>query len=83
MSPRTIKTCSWLHKWSEPTNDFKSIALDARIAQVLGERKVGEGFMHTMFRLHVDTQWSPGAIAVQNRGKEGLTSLNNSLTIRP
>jgi len=38
----------------EPTGDFKSIAVDARTAQVLGERKVGEGFMHVMFKLHVD-----------------------------
>ena len=38
----------------EPTNDFKSIAVDARTGQVLGEFKVGEGFMDLMLRLHVD-----------------------------
>ncbi|WP_077035289.1 PepSY domain-containing protein [Pelomonas sp. KK5] len=38
----------------EPTNDFKSIAVDARTAKVLGEFRVGEGFMDFMLRLHVD-----------------------------
>ncbi|WP_348683588.1 PepSY-associated TM helix domain-containing protein [Acidovorax soli] len=37
-----------------PTDDFKSIAVDARTGAVLSERPVGEGFMHVMFRLHVD-----------------------------
>jgi len=37
-----------------PTDDFKSIAVDARTGEVLGEYKVGEGFMDLMFRLHVD-----------------------------
>lgn len=38
----------------EPTEDFKSIAVDARTGQVVGEYKVDEGFMRLMFRLHVD-----------------------------
>ena len=38
----------------EPTEDFKSVAVDARTGRVLGEFKVGEGFMNLMFRLHVD-----------------------------
>ncbi|MDN3922070.1 PepSY-associated TM helix domain-containing protein [Roseateles violae] len=37
-----------------PTEDFKSIAVDARTARVLGEYRVGEGFMDLMLRLHVD-----------------------------
>ncbi|MFY3382898.1 PepSY-associated TM helix domain-containing protein [Paracidovorax sp. MALMAid1276] len=37
-----------------PTQDFKSIAVDARTAAVLSERPVNEGFMYVMFRLHVD-----------------------------
>ena len=37
-----------------PTEDFKSIVVDARTAQVLGERVFNEGFMHVMLRLHVD-----------------------------
>jgi len=38
----------------EPTEDYKSVAVDARTAEVVGEYKVGEGFMDLMFRLHVD-----------------------------
>ncbi|MCW5222137.1 PepSY domain-containing protein [Verminephrobacter aporrectodeae subsp. tuberculatae] len=38
----------------DPTQDFKSIAVDARTATVLSQRPVGEGFMHVMLRLHVD-----------------------------
>lgn len=38
-----------------PTNDFKSIAVDARTAQVTPQQPVvGEGFMNLMLRLHVD-----------------------------
>ena len=37
-----------------PTEDFKSIAVDARTAAVLSQRPVNEGFMYVMFRLHVD-----------------------------
>ena len=37
-----------------PTEDFKSVVVDARTAQVLGERNFNEGFMHVMLRLHVD-----------------------------
>src|SRR5262245_54081735 len=37
-----------------PTDDFKSIAVDARTGQVLREYRVGEGFMNLMLRLHVD-----------------------------
>ena len=38
----------------EPTMDYKSVTVDARTGQVVGEYKVGEGFMDLMFRLHVD-----------------------------
>lgn len=38
----------------EPTLDYKSVMIDARTAQVVGESKVGEGFMNLMLRLHVD-----------------------------
>jgi uncharacterized iron-regulated membrane protein len=38
----------------EPTEDFKSIAVDARTGEVLGEPPVGAGFVNLMFRLHVD-----------------------------
>lgn len=37
-----------------PTDDFKSIAVDARTGQVLSQVPVGEGFMNLMLRLHVD-----------------------------
>jgi len=38
----------------DPTDDYKSVTVDARTGQVVGEYKVGEGFMDLMFRLHVD-----------------------------
>lgn len=38
----------------EPTDDFKSVAVDARTGLVVREYKVGEGFMNLMLRLHVD-----------------------------
>lgn len=37
-----------------PTDDFRSVAVDARTAQVLAQPRFDEGFMHVMFRLHVD-----------------------------
>jgi uncharacterized iron-regulated membrane protein len=37
-----------------PTDDFKSVAVDARTAQVLAQPKFDEGFMYVMFKLHVD-----------------------------
>ncbi|WP_404932822.1 PepSY-associated TM helix domain-containing protein [Methylibium sp. Root1272] len=37
-----------------PTEDFKSVVVDARTAAVLAEPKFDEGFMHVMFKLHVD-----------------------------
>ena len=38
----------------EPTDDFKSVAVDARTGQVLAQPKFDEGFMWIMFKLHVD-----------------------------
>ncbi len=37
-----------------PTDDFKSVVVDARTAEVLGQPKFDEGFMYVMFKLHVD-----------------------------
>ena len=37
-----------------PTDDFKSVAVDARTAEVLAQPKFDEGFMWVMFKLHVD-----------------------------
>ncbi|MDM0031606.1 PepSY domain-containing protein [Variovorax sp. J22P271] len=37
-----------------PTDDFKSVAVDARTARVLGQPPTDEGFMYVMFKLHVD-----------------------------
>jgi uncharacterized iron-regulated membrane protein len=37
-----------------PTDDFKSVAVDARSGVVLAEPKFDEGFMWVMFKLHVD-----------------------------
>lgn len=37
-----------------PTENFKSVVVDARTGQVLAEPKFDEGFMHVMFKLHVD-----------------------------
>ncbi len=38
----------------EPTDDFRSVAVDARTGAVLAEPRVDEGFMWVMFKLHVD-----------------------------
>jgi len=38
----------------EPTDDFKSVVVDARTAALLGQPKFDEGFMYVMFKLHVD-----------------------------
>ncbi|MBT2325386.1 PepSY domain-containing protein [Variovorax paradoxus] len=37
-----------------PTEDFKSVAVDARTAQVLAQPRFDEGFMYVMLKLHVD-----------------------------
>ena len=37
-----------------PSFDYKSIAVDARTGRVLGEYRVGHGFMDLMLRLHTD-----------------------------
>jgi uncharacterized iron-regulated membrane protein len=37
-----------------PTEDFKSVAVDARTGVVLAQPKFDEGFMYVMFKLHVD-----------------------------
>lgn len=49
----SIWTVSLL-KPSPSKDDFKFILVDAYTANVLGESKSDEGFMHVMFRLHVD-----------------------------
>ena len=38
----------------EPTDDFRSVAIDARTAAVLAQPRFDEGFMFVMFKLHVD-----------------------------
>ncbi len=38
----------------DPTEDFKSVAVDARTARVLSDIPTNQGFMNLMFRLHVD-----------------------------
>ncbi|MDM0014442.1 PepSY domain-containing protein [Variovorax sp. J22P168] len=38
----------------DPTDDFKSVVVDARTAEVLGQPRFDEGFMYVMFKLHVD-----------------------------
>jgi uncharacterized iron-regulated membrane protein len=38
----------------DPTEDFRSVAVDARTGQVLAEPRFDEGFMWVMFKLHVD-----------------------------
>jgi uncharacterized iron-regulated membrane protein len=38
----------------QPTEDFKSIAVDERTAIVIAEPPTDGGFMHVLFRLHVD-----------------------------
>jgi len=37
-----------------PTDDFRSVAVDARDAALLAEPRYDEGFMWVMFKLHVD-----------------------------
>jgi uncharacterized iron-regulated membrane protein len=37
-----------------PTDDFRSVAVDARTAEVLAQPRFDEGFMYVMFKLHVD-----------------------------
>jgi len=38
----------------EPTEDFKTVAVDARTGVVLAQPKFDEGFMYVMFKLHID-----------------------------
>lgn len=38
----------------DPTDDFRSVALDARTGEVLAQPRFDEGFMWVMFKLHVD-----------------------------
>lgn len=38
----------------EPTDDFRSVVVDARSGEVLGQPRFDEGFMRVMFKLHVD-----------------------------
>jgi len=38
----------------EPTDDFRSVAVDARTGEVLAQPRFDEGFMYVMFKLHVD-----------------------------
>lgn len=37
-----------------PTDDFRSVAIDARTAAILAQPRFDEGFMYVMFKLHVD-----------------------------
>jgi uncharacterized iron-regulated membrane protein len=37
-----------------PTDDFRSVVVDARDGQVMAEPRFDEGFMYVMFKLHVD-----------------------------
>ena len=37
-----------------PTDDFRSVAVDARTGEVLAQPRFDEGFMWIMFKLHVD-----------------------------
>lgn len=37
-----------------PTDDYKSLAVDGRTAQLLRDTPTSQGFMYWMFRLHVD-----------------------------
>lgn len=43
-----------LTKTPAPTDDFRSVAVDARTAKVLAQPRFDEGFMYVMFKLHVD-----------------------------
>ncbi|NML46041.1 PepSY domain-containing protein [Ramlibacter sp. G-1-2-2] len=38
----------------EPTDDFRSVAVDARTGEVLASPRFDEGFMWILFKLHVD-----------------------------
>lgn len=38
----------------DPTDDFRSVAVDARTAEILAQPRFDEGFMYVMFKLHVD-----------------------------
>jgi len=38
----------------DPTDDFRSVAVDARTAGILAQPRFDEGFMWVMFKLHVD-----------------------------
>ncbi len=38
----------------EPTDDFRSVAMDSRTAEVISTPRFDEGFMWVMFKLHVD-----------------------------
>ena len=38
----------------EPSDDFRSVVVDARTGEVLGQPRFDQGFMWVMFKLHVD-----------------------------
>ncbi len=38
----------------DPTDDFRSVAVDARTGEVLAQPRFDQGFMYVMFKLHVD-----------------------------
>jgi uncharacterized iron-regulated membrane protein len=38
----------------DPTEDFRSVVVDARTGDVLAQPRFNEGFMYVMFKLHVD-----------------------------
>lgn len=50
------ETALWFINFSEKADsvDSKSVAVDARTAELLAEPKFDEGFMYVMFKLHVD-----------------------------
>lgn len=50
------ETALWFINFAEKADsvDSKSVAVDARTAELLAEPKFDEGFMYVMFKLHVD-----------------------------
>ena len=66
------------------TEDFKSVVVDARTAEVLGQPKFDEGFMYVMFKLHVDLfAGLPGKLLLGFMGLLLLVAIVSGVVLEP
>lgn len=64
------------------TADYKSIAVDARTAEILGEPNESQGFMYVIFKLHVDLfAGLPGKLFLGFMGLLLLVSIFSGLVL--